>query len=289
LPIGIVYIYMYNGDMKKIRLVTALIIVAAVNLQAVFAQQVENAMIRIQGGTFLMGSPENELGRHMTDESPQHRVTVSSFFISRYPITQAEYQEIMGVNPSQHRNLPNNPVEFVSWNMAIDYCNRRSIAEGLVPVYTVEGTAVTWDRSANGYRLPTEAEWEYACRAGTQTPYNIGDNMDDAGWHRGNSVTIVNDYRSRHTFPVGQKRPNAWGLYDMHGNVLEWCWDWFAPYTPEPKVDPIGPSSSPRGARVYRGGNFDFQDNWCRSAYRFGNRPTFRMFYTGFRVVRNAQ
>ena len=237
-----------------------------------------------------MGSPENESGRHMTDESPQHRVTVSSFLMSKFPITQAEYEDIMGVNPSsQNHREPNRPVDQVSWNNAIDYCNRRSVREGLTPVYTIEGANVTWNRQANGYRLPTEAEWEYACRAGTQTPFNSGTSMEDAGWSRENSFFIVNGSRSRSTYPVGQKQPNAWGLYDMHGNVLEWCWDWFAPYTAEPKTDPIGPASSPRGARVYRGGCFDFAADWCRSAYRFGNRPTFRMFYTGFRVVRNAQ
>jgi len=270
---------------SKIVKILFLLVLGALLLQPAFSQ-VQNTMVRIQGGTFLMGSPENEPGRHMTDESPQHRVTVSSFLISRYPITQAEYLEIMGVNPSQHRGLLNHPVEQVSWFMAIDYCNRRSIAEGLTPVYTVEGTNVTWNRSANGYRLPTEAEWEYACRAGTTTPFNIGDNADDAGWHRGNSYIIVNNSRQRATYPVGEKRPNAWGLYDMHGNVLEWCWDWMANYTAEPKVDPIGPDTGTR--RVYRGGSFDFVPEWCRSAYRFGNRPTFRMFYTGFRVVRNA-
>jgi len=279
---------MYNYSMKNVRLLISVLIVGALTLQIAIAQQVENTMIRVQGGTFLMGSPENEPGRHMTDESPQHQVTVSPFFISRYPITQAEYLAVMGVNPSQHRNMMNHPVDFVSWNQAIEYCNRRSTAEGLTPVYTVEGTNVTWNRTANGYRLPTEAEWEYACRAGTTTPFHSGTSADEAGWHRGNSVVIENDYRSRRTFPVGQLAPNAWGIFDMHGNVLEWCWDWFAPYTAEPKVDPIGPASSPRGGRVYRGGCFDFVPEWCRSAYRFGNRPTFRMFYTGFRVVRNV-
>ena len=231
-----------------------------------------------------MGSPENEMGRHMTDESPQHRVTVSSFYISKFEVTQTEYEQIMGVNPSQHKG-EDLPADSVTWLNAVDYCNRRSVAEGLTPAYTIDGNNVTWNREANGYRLPTEAEWEYACRAGTTTPFYSGDNVDDAGWHRGNTMRD----RMRSTFPVGQKIPNAWGLYDMHGNVLEWCWDWFAPYTAEPKVDPIGAASSPRGARVYRGGCWDYQAAWCRSAYRFGNRPTFRMFYVGFRPARNAE
>ena len=232
-----------------------------------------------------MGSPEDEPGRHMTDESPQHRVTVNSFYLAKFPVTQAEYEEIMGVNPShQNHRDPNKPVDQVTWFNAIEYCNKRSIAEGLTPVYTIQGTNVTWNREANGYRLATEAEWEYACRAGTQTPFYSGDNVDDAGWHRGNTRDPVT--LSRSTFPVGQKIPNAWGLYDMHGNVLEWCWDWMENYTAEPKVNPIGPANGTR--RVYRGGCWDFPASQCRSAYRFGNRPTFRMFYVGFRVARNA-
>jgi len=249
------------------------------------AQQVKNEMIQIQGGTFMMGSPENEPGRHITDEGPQHQVTVKSYMISKFPITQGEYEAIMGTNPSQNKGV-DNPADSVTWNNAVDYCNRRSIAEGLTPVYTINGNNVTWNRDANGYRLPTEAEWEYACRAGTTTPFYTGATMDDAGWYQGNSVTIVEGYRSRHTFPVGQKKPNAWGLYDMHGNVLEWCYDWMSAYTPEPKVDPIGPATGPR--RIYRGGCFDLQASLCRSAYRFGQHQNFRMFYIGFRVARNA-
>ncbi|MCL2719979.1 MAG: formylglycine-generating enzyme family protein [Treponema sp.] len=269
---------------KKIVKTAALLIIGFLTLQSAYSQ-VRNDMIRINGGTFLMGSPEDEGGRHQTDEGPQHQVTVSSFFMSKFPITQAEYEAIMGVNPSQHRGQ-DLPVDRVRWIDAVEYCNRRSIAEGLTPVYTIDGANVTWNREANGYRLPTEAEWEYACRAGTTTPYYSGASMDDAGWHRDNSfVTLETGARLRTTYPVGQKLPNAWGLYDMHGNVLEWCWDWMSAYTPEPKNNPIGPATGSR--RVYRGGSFDFQPAWCRSAYRFGQHQRFQMFYTGFRVARN--
>jgi len=272
---------------KKIVKTAALLVIGfliGLTPQSAYSQ-VRNDMIRVNGGTFLMGSPEDEGGRHQTDEGPQHRVTVSSFYISKFPITQAEYEAIMGENPSQHRGQ-DFPVDRVSWIEAIDYCNKRSIAEGLTPVYTINGANVTWNREANGYRLPTEAEWEYACRAGTTTPYYSGASMDDAGWHRDNSfITLDTGARLRTTYPVGQKLPNAWGLYDMHGNVLEWCWDWMSEYTSEPKVDPIGPATGTR--RVYRGGSFDFQPAWCRSAYRFGQHQRFRMFYTGFRVARN--
>jgi len=232
----------------------------------------------------MMGSPEGEPGRNPTDEGPQHRVTVSSFYISRYPVTQAEYEAVMSVNPSQFKGA-DLPADSVSWNNAVMYCNTRSTAEGLTPVYTINGNNVTWNRQANGYRLLTEAEWEYACRAGTTTPFYSGYSMDDAGWHQGNTAVVVNGWNDRSTRPVGQKLPNAWGLYDMHGNVLEWCWDWMAPYTAEPKVDPIGPSTGTR--RIYKGGCWNVIANNCRSAYRFGQFQGLQMHYVGFRVGRN--
>ena len=225
----------------------------------------------------MMGSPEDEPGR-MPAESPQHRVTVGSFYMAKFAVTQDEYQEIMGANPSQYRGA-SQPVEMVSWFNAVDYCNRRSIAEGLTPAYTINGNNVTWNREANGYRLPTEAEWEYACRAGTDTPFYTGDSPVDAGWYR---ATALN----RSPYPVGQKLPNAFGLYDMHGNVWEWCWDWYGDYTEEEKFNPIGPATGP--GRVYRGGNWDNDAAQIRSAYRFRQGPQFRSFFVGFRVARNA-
>ena len=271
--------------MKKVFIIIYMLFIGLLASQSIFSQ-VQNVMVRIQGGTFMMGSPNNEPGRNFTDESPAHQVTVGSFQISKFPVTQAEYLEIMGVNPSIHKDQLNNPVDNVSWNNAVDYCNRRSIAEGLTPVYTINGNNVTWDKEANGYRLPTEAEWEYACRAGTVTPFYSGSSMNDSGWNRENSfITLESGARHRSTYPVGQKNPNEWGLFDMHGNVLEWCWDFFAPYTAAEKTDPSGPATGTR--RVYRGGNFDFAPAQCRSAYRFGQHQNLRMFYTGFRVARN--
>ena len=255
-------------------------------LQPVYGQ-VQNTLIRIQGGSFIIGSPDDERGRNLTDEGPQHRVTVSSFYVSKFPVTQGEFEEVMRTNPTQIRREANLPADSISWFDAVEYCNRRSTAEGLTPVYTINGSNVTWNRQANGYRLLTEAEWEYACRAGTTTPFYSGNSMDDAGWYQGNTYsTTSTGARYRSTFPVGLKQPNAWGLYDMHGNVLEWCWDWFALYTSEPKVDPIGPAAGQR--RVYRGGAWDLVDTSCRSAYRFGGFPAMRMHWIGFRVGRNA-
>jgi len=238
---------------------------------------VANDMVRINGGTFIMGSPENEWGRS-NNEGPQRQVTVSSFYIGRFPVTQAEFQEIMGRNPSTFRG-PNLPVEQVSWFDAIEFSNRRSIRAGLTPVYTINGNNVTWNREANGYRLPTEAEWEFACRAGTQTPFNTGSSSIDAGWHSGNS--------GGRTHPVGQKQPNAWGLYDMHGNVLEWCWDWYGAFSTEAQTNPQGPSWGV--GRVYRGGSWRFAAHQTRSAFRFRNNPNLRINFVGFRLARNVE
>ena len=237
---------------------------------------VTNEMVRINGGTFIMGSPDNEPGRS-NNEGPQRQVTVSSFYIGRFPVTQAEFQEIMGRNPSTFRG-PNLPVEHVSWFDAIEFSNKRSIRAGLTPVYTISGNTVTWNRQANGYRLPTEAEWEFACRAGTQTPFNTG-TSSDAGWHSGNS--------GGRTHPVGMKQPNAWGLYDMHGNVLEWCWDWYGAFSAEAQVNPQGPSWGV--GRVYRGGSWRFEANQTRSAFRFRNNPNLRINFVGFRLARNVE
>ena len=241
-----------------------------------FAEQPADSMVLINSGTFTMGSPASEAGR-LANEGPQRQITLSSFYISRFLITQAEYQEIMGVNPSDFKG-DNLPVETVSWFDAIEYCNKRSLIEGLTPAYVIERTIVTWDREANGYRLPTEAEWEYACRAGTQTPFNSGISMDAAGWNSSNS--------ERRTWPVGEKLPNSWGLYDMHGNVLEWCWDWLGNYSSGAQTDPLGAATGNK--RVYRGGNWRFIANHSRSAYRFGNFPNLKTNFVGFRVARSV-
>jgi len=233
-------------------------------------------MVYINGGTFTMGSPANERGRSK-NEGPQHQVTVSPFYMEKYPVTQAEYEETMGANPSSFKG-PTLPVEQVSWLDAVDFCNKRSLTEGLTPVYTIAGSSVSWSRDANGYRLPTEAEWEYACRAGTQTPYSSGTSVGDAGWYSGNSGGT--------THPVGEKQPNPWGLYDMHGNVLEWCWDWLGNYTGDAQTDPQGASTGVD--RVYRGGSWRFDALQARSAFRFGNYPSLRVYFVGFRIVRNG-
>jgi len=239
-------------------------------------------ILLIQGGTFTMGSPSSERGSY-GDERPRHQVTVRSFYMGKYEVTQKEYEEIIGTNPSYFKG-ENLPVERVRWFDAVIYCNRRSQREGLTPAYTISGSGnnrtVTWNRDANGYRLPTEAEWEYACRAGTTTAFNTGENAsDETGWYHKNS--------RRRTQPVGQKPANAWGLHDMHGNVWEWCWDWsLRSYTNNAQTDPV--HNEVTGYRIRRGGCWSNSDRSIRSAFRNAARPYFENSEIGFRIARNV-
>jgi formylglycine-generating enzyme required for sulfatase activity len=242
-------------------------------------------MVRINGGSFQMGSPSNEAGRR-DNESPQRQVTVGSFSMGRTQVTQAQWEAVMGNNPSRFKG-PNLPVESVTWFDAVEYCNRLSQREGLTPAYTISdrtpatghpitGATVTWNRSANGYRLPTEAEWEYACRAGTTTAWNTGATIsDNTGWYSANSNSKTQE--------VGKKPANAWGLHDMHGNVWEWCWDLFGMY-PSAHPDPIGAVFG--SYRVERGGSWYDVAQSTRSAIRLSRGPDGRYYSIGFRLVR---
>ena len=253
--------------------------------------------VLISGGSFQMGSPESEAWRS-ADET-QHHVTVSDFYMSRYELTQKEYEEIMGNNPSSFTGS-NLPVESVSWLDAVAYCNARSEKEGLAPAYKINGQEVTWDRSANGYRLPTEAEWEYACRAGTTTPFYMENSpsaaeanyyghypyqIEDHYFSQGDLEVQPGQYRQT-TIAVGSFSPNPYGLYDMYGNVSEWVWDYYGEYPAEEQVDPAGPASGT--LRVYRGGGWnDFAKN-MRSAYRATLEQNKSSFNLGIRLVLNA-
>jgi formylglycine-generating enzyme required for sulfatase activity len=240
----------------------------------------EDGMIRIPGGTFMMGSPDSEPQSHIS-EKPQHSVTVSSFLMGKYEVTQREYRTVMaGTNPSFHTGNDNLPVENISWYEAVAYCNARSALEGLTPPYTIRGTTINWNRSANGYRLPTEAEWEYACRAGTTAAYYTGESISTSQANYNNSVG--------QTAPVGSYDPNAWGLYDMAGNVYEWCWDWYGEYTSASQTDPQGPSAGT--VRLVRGGGWRINGGvYLRSAYRFhSNSPSYRHDDVGIRLVRSG-
>jgi formylglycine-generating enzyme required for sulfatase activity len=220
-------------------------------------------MVKIPAGSFLMGSPDNDKSAY-GDEKPQHRVNLQEFYLGKYPITQEQYQAIMGNNPSHShfKDNPKNPVDNVNWNDAQKFCQKLS------------------EKTGKKYRLPSEAEWEYACRAGTQTCYYFGDNREVLGeyaWYKENSGSK--------THPVGQKKPNNWGLCDLHGNVWEWCEDgWHDSYENSPKNGTAwNDNHSQSENRVIRGGSwFNYPRN-CRSAFR--SCVDLRYDHFSFRVV----
>ena len=258
---------------------------------------VDDGFVWIEDGAFLMGSPETENWR--IDDETQHEVTVSGFWMSPCEVTQAEYERLMEVNPSSFKG-DNLPVESVTWLDAARFCNAVSAEAGLTAAYVINGETVTWDRSANGYRLPTEAEWEYACRAGTTTPFNTihATGPEEANYYGHYPYEIEENYfddsvletrpgRYRQTtVDVTSFEPNPWGLYNMHGNVNEWCWDLYGTYDLENTVDPTGEETGTR--RVYRGGGWnDFGKN-LRSAYRAAGELNMASYNLGIRLVRSA-
>jgi formylglycine-generating enzyme required for sulfatase activity len=237
-------------------------------------------MVRVPAGEFVMGDDRGE-----DDEKPARQVRISAFYVDTCEVTQKAFQTLMGRNPSKFIG-PDRPVERVSWLGAVQFCNMRSLKEGLRPCYDPKTLAC--DYAAGGYRLPTEAEWEYACRAGTQTRYSFGDEaakLPAFAWFKANA--------GGQTHPVGQRPPNPWGLYDMHGNVAEWCNDFRAEGYPAgaPAADPRGPASGDE--RVLRGGSWREGPEACRSAARAGEPPgladvCFGYEAYGFRCVRQA-
>lgn len=259
---------------------------------------VSDSLILVKGGSFTMGSPDSERQRQ-EDEIP-HKVTISSFFVDPYEVTQHDYNAIMGKNPS-HFKGDNLPVENVTWYDAIKYCNALSESRGLTPVYTINGTTVTWDRSANGYRLLTEAEWEYAARAGTTTVFHDGNQItsSNANFEGSYPYLIEENYVSRRnpnvvtstnrgrTIAVNSLAPNGFGLYNMYGNVSEWCFDYYGPYNTEQTMDPVGVING--SLRVNRGGGWNDFAKQLRSAYRSATTPDTVEQNLGFRIARNAQ
>lgn len=259
---------------------------------------INDDLVFIEGGTFLMGSPENEPWRG--DDEIQHEVTVSDFYLSSTEVTNSEYEALMGSNPSAFKEA-NLPVENVTWLDAVTYCNALSDSAGLDAAYIIAGENVSWDRAANGYRLPTEAEWEYACRAGTTTPFNTENSIDadtQANYYGTYPYEIENNYFSQGnldtspgvyrqtTIEEGSFPANAWGLFDMHGNVGEWVWDAYSAYDPSSQSDPTGPSEGT--LRINRGGGWsDFGKN-LRSAYRATLPADGSSSSVGFGIARNA-
>jgi len=229
-------------------------------------------MVRVQGGSFLMGDEE---------EQPIQRVIINRpFLIARVQLTQELYRAAMGKNPSNFKG-DDLPVENVTWNDAVHFCNEFSKMLDLEPAYNIDDTKVEWIQESLGFRLPTEAEWEYACRAGTTTCFSSGDLVSDlktTGWYELNSQGRVH--------PVGQKEPNAWRLFDMHGNVCEWVWDCYGEY---PVGSVYNHTGSVEGAgRVVRGGSWDGDAQYCRSAIRYNYSPVNRSNFLGFRLSRSV-
>ncbi len=226
-------------------------------------------MVRIPAGRFVMGSPEDEKERD-DDEGPQHEVTVPEFFVGRFVVTQAQYQAVIGQNPSDFKGKKH-PVEEVSWNDAVAFCEKLS------------------DRSGRGYRLPSEAEWEYACRAGTTTPFHFGQTITpDLANYDGNGTYAQEpegQYRGE-TSEVGSFPPNAFGLGDMHGNVWEWCSDgWHNNYEGCPTDGSSWTKNSNKKMYIQRGGSWFDGPRFCRSARRDWYGPSNRSFSFGFRVA----
>ena len=263
---------------------------ANITLHAKWLPAIE--MVQVPGGSFLMGSDDTE----DLDAAPPHKVTLNGFKISKYPITQGQYVSLAGYNPSEfasHDDAGDHPVENLNWYEAVEFCNVLSEREGLTPVYKISAripaagfpiTAmdVAADWSAGGYRLPTEAEWEYAAKGGNGNgPYHVYSGSDDpltVAWFNSGAGTYPE------THPVGKKKPNGLGIYDMSGNVWEWCWDWFGAYSGAASTNPRGPSSGP--GRVMRGGCWSLSDTVIRIAYRNYFDPVLTYGLIGFRVVR---
>jgi formylglycine-generating enzyme required for sulfatase activity len=258
----------------------------------------EMKLRRIPGGKFYMGSHDSDQYLR-NNEHPQHRVMIpGNFFIGVYPVTQKQFLDLMAFNPSLTVENENCPVDGVSWYSAVEFCNKMSEAESLQPYYdlkavrrrannSLEGAEVTI-LGGDGYRLPTEAEWEYACRAGSITPWCFGDQVLDVGhyaWYYDNS--------SMESHPVGLRKPNSWGLFDMHGNVMEWCYDWYGETYYQQCVDGAEETENPTGpaegiTKVLRGGAWQFGAEATRCAYRNSSVPAAMSGVIGFRVCRKA-
>ncbi|MEZ4772295.1 MAG: SUMF1/EgtB/PvdO family nonheme iron enzyme [Bacteroidia bacterium] len=222
-------------------------------------------MIEVPGGSFMMG--EN------------YEVTLSPYHIGKYPVTQALWSALMPKNPSWFKG-PNRPVENVSWFDAAKFCNALSKNQGLEEVYAFRREEVTANHKVKGFRLPTEAQWEYAARGGTHHidnyEYSGEKNLHAVGWYRDNS--------HNQTQPIGLKDPNQLGIYDMSGNVWEWCGDWYGNYPESVQQDPPGPLKGSN--RVLRGGSWYGDSGSCRVTHRYRIMPEYRHDIVGFRVAR---
>ena len=277
--------------MRKLNMFSALMVCVALNFTLLSCgnRGGRYEMVHVPSGSFQMGSDESlDYGAR-----PPHTVTLSAFSIGKYEVTQALYKSVMGHNPSYFNgdtDSPRRPVEQVTWYDAVEFCNKLSERERRQPVYAIndrtpakgypiESATVTADWSKNGYRLPTEAQWEYAAKGGDGSPENYtyagSDDPDEVAWYADNSDDTPH--------VVGTKAPNGLGLYDMSGNVYEWCWDQYGDYSSEAQTDPI--SASLWSNRVLRGGSWYNLAGRVRPAYRNNDYPAARGGDLGFRIV----
>jgi formylglycine-generating enzyme required for sulfatase activity len=230
-------------------------------------QTIESRMVQIPAGSVLL--KDEKSGNEFNAE-------VSPFYMDKFPVTQGLYEKVMGKEKNKSRfEGGDRPVETVSWFDAVEFCNRLSEKAGLKPVYTIDGEKITADWHAKGFRLPTEAEWEYACRAGN-TEERYGE-IDKIAWYKDNS--------NGSTQGVGKKDPNPWGLYDILGNVYEWCWDWYGDYPEDNKKDWQG--SEDGSSRVLRGGCWIYDASYCRAGFRIESHPVSSDHDVGFRLLRS--
>lgn len=259
-------------------------------------EKAADGLILIQGGTFIMGSPKEERLREADETS--HEVRVNSFYADPYEVTQKDYQTIMGKNPSSHKG-DKKPVSNMTWYEAIRYCNKLSKKNGYQPVYKIKGKTVTWNRRADGYRLLTEAEWEYAARAGKDSIFYTGKQLtsdqsnyygdypyliEENYWETKDPSVVPGEYRDT-TMNVNSFEANAFGMYNMHGNVSEWCFDYYSSYGKGKKNNPAGPKEGT--LRINRGGGFNDYAKHCRLAYRSVADPDSADRNLGFRIARN--
>ena len=262
------------------------------------AQQPDDGFILLSGGTYSMGSPGSE--RQRQPDEVQHDVRISPFYVDPFEVSQKDFEALMGNNPSAH--MGNRlPVENVTWLDAVRYCNALSASRGLEPAYVVDGEAVRWNRRSNGYRLLTEAEWEYAARAGTSTVFNVGSQVhsDVVNFQANYPYLIEENYVTQRdpdvepshfrgeTMEVKSLQPNGFGLYHTHGNVSEWVFDYYGSYGDLPANNPSGHATG--ALRVCRGGSFIDFGKHLRCSYRSARNPIDADPKLGFRICRNAK
>ena len=233
----------------------------------------------VPAGKFTVGSPESETGREI-DELRHEVALTRGYFIGETEVTQAQWRAVMDDNPSRISTCGDScPVEAITWLEAVEFVNALSRKASLTECYQVSGESVTFvGLSCTGYRLPTEAEWEHAAVAAGPGPYAGSDNLDAVAWFEANSAGS--------THPAGEKQANAWGIFDMSGNVGEWVWDWYDDYPSLLVTDPLGPTTGTQ--RVVRGGNWRFVESRCRVADRGKLKPDHRLANLGLRLARSA-